>query len=653
MQKAFAQEISKYFHSESSLFQNSEFEDRPQQRIFSEGIQKALKKKHSLIIEAGTGIGKSLGYLLPCAIHALEKEQRIIISTQTIHLQEQLLLREIPKVSNALGKEISVMVLKGRKNYLCTTRLQKAQLERENLFNSSEREELQKILHWADQTEEGTVGDLPFLPQPNLWENICSTVESCHPKKCSENHCFYQKAKRRIASSHLIIVNHALLFSHLLKEKRDTQLIPLESIFVFDEAHTLPQVVRDQFTLTWKPNVLPQILHKLYHPKKKIGLFKNSPSFKQWEEKILVILQRSEMLNQEISNKFSLTKGNTFLLKEKIGKDATISKQIESLCEEIQETEQREEGKEIQTELREIRKALREEEEKNIILFEAKEKSRAYWMNRTLHGNLHLNGTPIEIEEIIQEHLLTPPRISFFISATLSTGRRDKKLDYYQKEIGATKIETQKIDSTFDYSKQAKVRIYANLPYPNSPEHSKILCQKIAESISLTEGKTLVLFTSHQALRKTAEGMKSFFEKKGWNLLVQEKDQSRNHLLQKFREEIDSVLFGVESFWSGVDISGKSLSQVIITRLPFHPPDNPVSRARGEKKEKGGENAFYSLSMPEALLRFRQGIGRLIRSKKDEGILTILDSRIIHSSYGKKFQEALPEGAPIEIIPKT
>ena len=639
--------IHSYFSKKSSLFSEKEFEDRPQQRDFSSIIYESITHKKSLAIEAGTGIGKSLGYLLPAGIHSLEREQKIIISTHTIHLQEQLLHQEIPKINQAFSGKLKVSLLKGRKNYICMHRLQQALILENQLFDSKMIEELKKIHEWTHTAKEGTLSEIPFTPHFFIWESICSNSELCNPQNCLSNGCFYQKAKQKINESNLIIVNHALLLSHLQKEKRDSNLIPLESIFLFDEAHCLPQVARDQFTITWSQNLFPNLLHRLYHPQKKKGLLAKN-FYSEIQESIKETLNEHENFLSHLQQQIPLKENTSKLLHNPISKNDSLKEKIEELCKLLKKQTHKEE-KTQQTELREIAKQLEETSEKLQILTQQKEKERAYWIKKSSQSNLLLNGSPIEVGRLLQSHLLIPPKTSIFISATLSRGKNDKQFQYFCQQLGEN-IKAQQIDSPFKYPEQMQIRIYNNSPHPKNTSYLPSTCQKIEESINLTKGKTLVLFTSYQTLWETSERMHSYFQKNSWKLLRQNKNQSRNQLLKEFREDRESVLFGVESFWSGVDILGESLSQVIITRLPFSTPDDPIHQAREKHLREKGGNPFLEISLPEAILKFRQGIGRLIRSRKDKGILTILDSRILNMSYGKEFQNALPSKTPLEIL---
>jgi ATP-dependent DNA helicase DinG len=624
----------------------------------AERVAEIIEDRKHLVVEAGTGTGKSLAYLVPAAYAAEELGKKAIISTYTIHLQEQLFGKDVPIVQSLVPFEFSAALLKGRHNYLCPHRLKKAQQHQGDLFAAGQAEQLRGLVEWAGKTTDGTLSDIQFQVDATVWAQVCSEAFACTPRHCGgPTGCFYQKARNKILDAKVVILNHALLFGLLAgaeeseEEPSEGYLFP-NDFLVLDEAHEVEDVAAKALGLEVRLGSLRFLLQRLVHPRTKKGVLARIGDGNAVKS-TLGVLGILEASFEEIVESAGLKGPGQKRVRQALGVKSELGPrlmdvraQLLKLAEDAGDGEERNELKDHARRLEGSAFGLGE-------FLKMSREGHAYWVERRVaedgraqRGEMSLHASPVEVAERLEELVFRPDCTTIMTSATLDVGRG---LDFFAKRVGAGEAETLLVESPFDYESQMRVYLPKGMPEPSEgARFQEALEGWIQRFVGMTKGKAFVLFTSRAMLRKTADGMASWFEEEGIRLLVQDKGNSRTRLLKEFKEDRDSVLFGTDSFWQGVDVPGEALSNVILTRLPFSVPDEPLFEARCERiKELGGE-PFRELQLPEAILKFRQGVGRLIRSREDRGQIAVLDGRILSRTYGKSFLKILPE-CPVEI----
>ncbi|MBV6478723.1 MAG: putative ATP-dependent helicase DinG [Ignavibacteria bacterium] len=646
----------------SSAFEN--FEYRSSQKEMAEFILNMLENNSHAFVEAPTGVGKSFAYLVPSVYYALKHEKKVIVSTHTINLQEQLINKDIPFLQKIFPAGFKAGLLKGRNNYLCPKRLHYARSSANTLFESEEKICLDKIFEWSKRTLDGTRSDLDFLVDENVWNSVCSERGICTIKTCGgeSSGCFYQKARRELADTDVIVVNHHLFFTLFDGVQEDKSGYLYRNDFVvFDEAHTVEQVATDHIAPRVSREMIKFHLLKLYSHQKKKGFLLTFPSLH-----IQAVIQNILDLNHNFfyslrRNLFENTvkenrKNLTSRVYEKEIENNILKPELDNLIKKLCELRP---ACKNENQLDELNEYILKFTEFNFIIDDflnqgrnEKEERFVYWVELASlkpESNVSICSSPIDVSDFFRENIFRPGNTTIFTSATLTV---NNNFDYFKVRLGGENASELKLDFPFDFYKQVKIYIPKNLVAPskdNNEIYKENLSEWIQYFINQTSGKALVLFTNSFLLREIGNQLKPIFEEKGIELLLQGSGKSRSNLLEKFKTDLDSVLFGLDSFWMGVDVPGESLSNLIITRLPFQVPTHPVVQAKMEYIEKYGGNSFFEYSLPEAILKFRQGIGRLIRHKTDKGIIVILDSRIINKQYGKYFLNSIDE-CEIEIL---
>ena len=659
LQGALPERIRSFFSPTGILGKAKGYESRPGQARMAERVGEIIEDRRHLVVEAGTGTGKSLAYLVPAAYAAQELGKKAIISTYTIHLQEQLFGKDVPIVQSLVPFEFTAALLKGRQNYLCPHRLKKAHQHQGDLFATGQAEQLRGLVEWAGRTKDGTLSDIDFQVDAAVWAQVASEAFACTPRHCGgPTGCFYQMARTKVLDANVVILNHALLFG-LLAGAEENEESPSEGylfpndFLVLDEAHEVEDVAAKALGLEVRLGSLRFLLQRLVHPRTKKGVLTRIGDGNAMKS-TLGVLGILEVAFEEILESAGLGASGQKRVRQPLGVKSElgtrlmdIRAQLLKLAEDAGDGEER----------NELRDHARRLEASAFGLGEFLKMSReghAYWVERRLpeegkahRGEMSLHASPVEVAERLEELVFRPDCTTIMTSATLDVGRG---LEFFAKRVGAQEADTLLVESPFDYESQMRVYLPKGMPEPSEGERFQEALQGwIQRFVGMTKGKAFVLFTSRAMLRKTAEGMAGWFENQGIRLLVQDKGNSRTRLLKEFKEDRDSVLFGTDSFWQGVDVPGEALSNVILTRLPFSVPDEPLFEARCERiKEKGGE-PFRELQLPEAILKFRQGVGRLIRSREDRGQIAVLDGRILSRGYGKSFLQILPS-CPIEIM---
>ena len=695
-------QVEEIFSPSGILSKASNFEFRPQQQEMATAVARALQNQEHLAVEAGTGVGKSLAYLVPAILFAVAQKKKAVISTHTINLQEQLTEKDLPMLTGVLAAlpepvKFNFTMLKGRANYLCTRRLQKAMQQSGNLFTSSEAEELQRIYEWSKTTKDGSLSDFEIEPDGKVWGQVCSERGLCSPKTCgyqsdfSKDHdvCFFQRARNKILSSDVLVLNHTLFFTLLggVNEEQEGGILFKNDFVIFDEAHTMESVASRHIGLSVSSGQVRYSLNRLWNPRTEKGLL---ATLRKGNAVKLVadILSESDKFFENVETaceeiqarakpRFGGENGRKRAWTELRIRQAELVKDnltlpIQRLRESVSELIKLSEDKDIGQELIECNRRLGELKGEVAEFLSQQADEHVYWVERggKVHRNLSLNAAPVDVADYLRRRLFESDTSIVMTSATLATNvlpasSRQKQpenrtagkmptahsngLSYFSKRVGCESATQLQVGTPFDYERQMKLFVAKKMPDPREAGYADALIQHVEHFVRQTHGKAFVLFTSYKLMQETAERMQPFFDELGLKLFVQGTGTPRSTMLEKFKDDTDSVLFGTDSFWQGVDVPGEALSNVIITRLPFAVPDHPLIEARLEVIEARGGNSFGEFSLPEAILKFRQGVGRLIRTKTDTGIIVVLDNRILTKQYGQAFLDALPK-CPVEIV---
>ena len=600
---------------------------RPQQLEMAQAILEAISKQDKLVVEAGTGTGKTLAYLAP----ALLAGGKVVISTGTKTLQDQLFLRDIPAVRDALKLPVTVAMLKGRANYVCRYHLAHAQIDA-RLYHKEDVLHLQNIARFAETTASGDKASCSDVPENSpVWAYATSTRDNCLGQDCSDyKECFVMSARKQALSADVVVVNHHLFFADaMLKDEGIAELLPAANTIILDEAHQLP----DTAGLFFGSTISSGQLMELARDARAEGLvnakdFAPLPEAASALEKAvrdlrLAFPQETLRLPLVRAERFKQFDPALTLLKEKLTDlEHALASQAER-APGLDNCWQR--AQVLRAQLAEWRGAGKD--------------NTVRWVEVFQHA-VHLNSTPLSIAETFKTQLDSTPRAWIFTSATLAV-RGDFR--HYQEEMGLDSARTAHWDSPFDYANQALLYVPQKLPEPNTDGYTQAVVAAALPVIKASGGRAFLLFTSLRAMREAHGLLQTAFAEANLDFpLLLQGEGSRTELLERFRKLGNAVLVASHSFWEGVDVRGSALSLVIIDRLPFAVPDDPVLSARIDKMNSEGRNAFMEYQLPQAVITLKQGAGRLIRDEEDRGVLMICDPRLLGKPYGKRIWQSLP-----------
>lgn len=692
-------DIENYFAKDGILAKEIKgFEYRQEQEEMAQYIQDAINEDRKIIVEAGTGTGKTLAYLIPSIKWAVTNKKKVIIATNTINLQEQLLLKDIPLAKSIIKDEFSYVLVKGRNNYVCKRLFNELALGKSidiETFSMEAREQIEYILKWGNKTKTGDKAELTFEVYPDVWELVQSTTELCLGKKCPyRKECFYMKTRMEKMEADILISNHHVFFADLnVRAETDFDseylILPRYDMVIFDEAHNVESVARSYFSVEVSKISFTRLLNRIYQKKNKKKKEKSAlirvedtvdeKNLEDSEQYIYLLNTLKEEISilQNIGDEYfdeirKIYETNT---------EAPIKKSLNNFemtksrfLENLREKKDIFQGKlaDFLNLMMSFNNVIDEEKDKNpevinfnnhLKMFKAyidsfkfinsfEDDNYIYWLDiNSKRTNVILTATPLNIAQKLSTVLFDNLDRLVFASATIVV---NGNFDYFKKSLGLDEEDCIEaiIKSPFDYDEQMSVYIPSDIQDSENINAFVSDASKFILNILLkTNGKAFILFTSYTMLNQIYYSISKKLKDKGFEVFLHG-DKPRSQIIKEFKEAENPILFGTTSFWEGVDVQGENLSNVIITKLPFLVPTDPVVSAISKKIEEDGGNSFTDFQLPEAIIKFKQGVGRLIRKKTDSGNIFILDNRILKKRYGSLFINALPSQKNIKILEK-
>ena len=692
-------DIENYFSEDGILVNEIKgFEHRHEQEEMAKNIQKAINDNRKIIVEAGTGTGKTLAYLIPAIKWTIANKKKVIIATNTINLQEQLLLKDIPLAKSVIKDEFSYALVKGRTNYLCKRLFTELSLGKSvdiETFSMEAREQIEYILKWGNKTKTGDKAELPFEVYPDVWELVQSTTELCLGKKCPfRKECFHMKTRMKKMEADILISNHHVFFSDLnVRAETDFDseylILPRYDMVIFDEAHNIESVARSYFSVEVSKISFTRLLHRIYQKKSKkkkeksaltrveetidekylektgdyLELLKNMKSEiyslqtigdEYFDEIRKMFETNTEAPIRKSLNNFEMTKSN-FLENLRAKKEFFQAKLAEFLNLMMAFNNVIDEEKDKNPEVINFNnhlKIFKKYIDSFKFINNFSDDDYVYWLDiNSKRTNVVLTATPLNIAQKLSSVLFENLNRLVFASATIMA---NGNFEYFKKSLGLDEEECMEcfIESPFDYENQMSVYIPADIQDSENLNAFITDASKfILDILKKTKGKAFILFTSYTMLNQIYYSLVNKLKNSNFEIFLHG-EKPRSQLIKEFKEAKNPVLFGTTSFWEGVDVQGENLSNVIITKLPFLVPTDPIVSAISKKIEESGGNSFSDFQLPEAIIKFKQGVGRLIRKKTDRGNVFILDSRVIKKKYGSAFIKALPSQKNIKILEK-
>jgi ATP-dependent DNA helicase DinG len=623
------------------------YEARPEQLAMARAVARAIEGRGHLVVEAGTGVGKSFAYLVPAILAATGGRTRIVVSTHTISLQEQLLQKDLPFLRAVMPREFSAVLVKGRSNYISLRRVEASAARVATLFQRPEEDDqFAAIRAWAGRTRDGSRSDLEFRPLAGVWDAVVSEDGNCLGRTCpSHRDCFYFQARRRMRTANILIVNHALYMSDLALRAEGAGLLPDHDVAILDEAHTLEAVAAEHLGLRVTSGQVEYALSRLVNDRGDKGLLvyhrlaqaqrqvhRARAAARDFFEGLAAWQARQGAANGRIRQPMVWPE----TLAEELRRLASA---IDQGAEAVDDAEQKIELSAAAERCATLAAAL------GTWLSQAATES-VYWIDveEKARRRVSLACAPLDVGPTLRQTLFHRVPTCVLTSATLSVGT-PPRFDFFQTRLGLTACTTLQLGSPFDYVRQVRIHLPRNLPDPSddTAAFERMAIRAIPHYLEMTHGKAFVLFTSHRMLEAAARELTPWFQSRNIALYAQSDGLPRSKMVETFKSDVDSVIFGADSFWHGVDVPGAALSNVIIVRLPFSVPSHPLLEARLEAIRRRGGNPFVEYQVPEAVIKLKQGFGRLIRSQTDRGIVVILDPRVLTKPYGRTFLNSLPD----------
>lgn len=675
------------------------YEPRPEQLRMAELVEGCFADRSHVLVEAGTGVGKSFAYLVPALVRATALQETVVVATNTIALQEQLVRKDIPVLQAALGElgACKAVLVKGRGNYVSIRRLKLASQRQDSLLiDAASRRSLHDIEDWAYETTDGSLSTLPQLERPGVWDKVQSDHANCMGRKCPHyNECFYQRARREMEGARILVCNHALFFSDLALRMRGTGFLPEYQHVVLDEAHGVEDVASDHFGVSLSEGRVQHLLGTLYHQKTGRGYL----SQLQLATGDIGPIERAVSLATRAGHAARALFDDVARLVESGAVGGAAGGRIrrpDAVANPLTPA-----MNELALSLRRIKDQVNDEPDRyeltayiqraadiadaaEVLVGQTME-GFVYWAetkdpddSARFSTRVKLACSPIEVGPMLREHLFGAGHSVVLTSATLSTRRVQEDEPVERQEtafhhtisrLGCEGARAVQLGSPFDHAAQVELFVDTTVPSPGGGKVGKggkgsrkeadrrsaapgesfegAIASRVHDHVVATDGGAFVLFTSLALLNRTARALEGGLRAMGMDVFVQGRSGALGQMLEDFRNSERGVLFGAASFWQGVDVRGSALRNVIITRLPFDPPERPIVEARGERIRERGGDPFRDDALPRAVIRFKQGFGRLIRSSSDRGRVVVLDPRILTTGYGRAFLNAMPPGVPV------